>query len=201
MYERIGRHLVLFGLTVTAAGCTTEPRSAALQGTSFELRSFSGAPLPLRYSEQDSVTYYELVGDILVFDGADSLTRTTIVRRVAAALALDTLLVGRGRVAYWVVGDRLTVSHSCCPPMDQMCGGPPCPAVDVGPFDSDVITLYRDWDVRRPTLRYTRSTNRLQTALPDQRMEPPARAPSERLGMTGHSVWLAASVRRAAAHA
>jgi len=167
MHEHIGRCSLLLALTVTAAGCTTEPRSAPLQGASFELRSFSGTPLPIRYSEQDSGTYYELVGEFLVFDGPDSLTRTTVVRRVAAALALDTFLIGTDRSAYSIVGNWLTVSHSCCPPMDQLCGGPQCPAMDHGLYASDEISLYRDWDVRQPTLRYTRFACCQLIALPN----------------------------------
>ncbi len=158
MHDHFPRHWVLLALAVSAAGCATEPWATSARGATFALRSFSGTPLPFRYDEQGLGTYYELLADSLVFDGVDSLTYIVVVRRVAAAQLLDTIVVSRQRAAYSIVANWLLVSHPCCPPMDLMCGGPTCPAVDFGQYGSEGFSLYRGWDARRPTLRYTRTT-------------------------------------------
>ena len=158
MHDHFSRRWLLLAVAVSAVACATEPWGTSPQGASFKLQSFSGSPLPYRYDEQDLGTYYEFLADTLIFDGADSLTHIVAVRRVAAAIALDTIIVSHQRAAYSIVAHWLTVSHPCCPPMDQMCGGPTCPAIDFGRYGSEGFSLYRPWDARRPTLRYTRST-------------------------------------------
>ena len=165
MRRQVTQRSPRLALVLLAAGCATEPLRPSILWTEFELKFFSGAPLPYRYDQQDPGTYYELLGDFLTFDAADSVTNTIIVRHVAAAQGLDTIIFNTGRAAYSVFGPWLRVSHACCPPMDQMCGGPPCPAVDVGTIGSDGIILFRDWDARQPTLRYIRATNHPAAAL------------------------------------
>jgi hypothetical protein len=143
-------------LTLVLA-CGTEPDPESLVGATFELRLFNGTSLPIRFSEQDPGTYYEVLREVLFFIGPDSLSVTAWVRQVAAEQSLDTVHVGTSRVAYTVSQfGQLRVSHPCCTSFD--CGGPPCPAVDVGYAQGDTIELLRDWDVRRPVMVYVRST-------------------------------------------
>jgi hypothetical protein len=164
MHDHLSRHWVLLALAVSAAGCATEPWSTSTQGATFALQSFSGSRLPFRYDEQGLGTYYEFLADTLVFDGTDSLTHIVAVRHVAAAQALDTIVLSHQRAAYSIVAYWLTVSYPCCSPTDQFCGGPTCPAIDFGRYGSEAFSLYRPWDARRPTLRYTRSTRPLLVA-------------------------------------
>jgi hypothetical protein len=137
-------------------GCATEPNPPTLVGATFELRLFNGSSPPIRFSEQDSGTYYEILREVLVFTRPDSLAVTAWVRQVAAAQSLDTVHVGTGTAAYTMGRfGQLKVSHPCCVSFE--CGGPPCPAIDVGSARGDTIELLRDWDVRRPVMVYVRS--------------------------------------------
>lgn len=172
------RFIRLVGVSVVvlpslAIACATEAPPAEVLGSAFELRLFSGAPLPFRYSEQGPGTFYELWGDVLAFDSPDSVTGTAWVRRVSAAEALDTTIVSTSRAAYFVDKTTLTISYPCCSGLRCVGPQPLCPATDVGVVRRDTIVLVRDWDVRRPTMVYVRSTNR--PTLSNQRLLLPAR--------------------------
>ena len=172
MRDYVCWHSLICALAMSTAGCATEPSSSPLFGATFELRSFSGASLPLRFDEQGGGTYYELLRDVLTFDRPDSVANMIWVRRVSVTQALDTVMVSSQRAAYSIEllpldRMRLTLSHPCCPPYDLMCGGPVCPANDVGVAGPEKLVLFRAFDVRKPTLVYVRSTNLVTQTLPN----------------------------------
>ena len=141
-------------LVAFVLSCNTEPVAPRLIGNTYELRSINGSSLPIRFSETDSTNYYEIENTSLLFTSADSLSVITSVREVApTSPPLDTLYVDTTRVQYTEdAGGQLRLSHPCCTTFE--CGGPQCPAVDVGNVQGDTIRLFRSWAAPGPNFLY-----------------------------------------------